>query len=246
MFKKKKIYLAILNQGQIHKDLAKTINYIQTDDSYEVIVSYPSAKPITHNRNMIVQKFLAIKDCDYLMMIDSDIIPTPDILKLVDFEKDIITPLMLVFQKDSLIPLYLKRNLDGIYDAGNYLEEKGLQEVDATGTGCIIIKREVLEKLEYPFRNEYDRDGIKKLGNDLSFCQRAKKLGFKVWVHLDYIADHITTCSLRQMFLNQIRQYYNGKELSQIKQVLKEKNLLKDILEEVDKLNNKNEDIGHK
>jgi hypothetical protein len=239
-FKKKKIFLAILNQGEIKTDLAKTIHYIQQNDSYDVFVSYPAAKPITNNRNTIVQKFLAIKDCDYLMMIDSDIIPQPNILNLVDFQKDIITPLMFVHQKGTLIPLYLRRNADGIYDAGNYLEEKGLQEVDATGTGCIIIKREVLEKLEYPFRNEYDKDGIKKFGNDFNFCKRAKELGFKVWVHLDYITDHIADYSLRELFMDKIRQYHNEKELNQIKQVLKEKKLLDEILEEVDKLNDKN------
>jgi len=239
MFKKKKIFLAILNQGAIKTDLAKIINYIQQNDSYEIMVSFPAAKPITNNRNTIAQKFLAMKDCDYLMMIDSDIIPTPDILNLVDFQKDIITPLMFVKQKETLIPLYLRRNPDGIYDAGNYFEESGLQEVDAAGTGCIIIRREVLEKIEHPFRNEYDRDGIKRLGQDFSFCERAKKLGYKTWVHLDYVADHISQISLREMFLDRIKQHHNNKELHQIKQVLKEKGQLDKVLEEVNKLNNK-------
>lgn len=246
MFKKKKIFLAVLNQGEIKTDLAKVLNYIQQNDSYEIMVSYPASKPITNNRNMIVQKFLAIKDADYLMMIDADIIPTPDILNLVDFEKDIITPLMFVQQKGTLIPLYLRRNKDGIYDAGNYLEETGLQEVDATGTGCIVIKREVLEKVEHPFENVYDRDGIKKLGNDFNFCKKAKELGFKVWVHLDYVADHISSASLREMFLDKIKQYHNDKELHQIKQVLKEKGQLDQILEEVNKLKNKDENSRHK
>lgn len=240
-FKRKKIYLAILNQGEIRTDLVKVINYLQQNESYEIITSFPTGKPITNNRNTIVQKFLAIKDCDYLMMIDSDIVPPPNVLNLVDFQKDIITPLMFVMQKSTLIPLYLRQNADGIYDAGNYIEDKGLQEVDGTGTGCIIIKREVLEKLEYPFRNEYDRDGIKKFGNDFNFCKRAKKLGFKVWVHLDYIADHITDYSLRELFLQQIRQNYMGKELNQIKEVLKEKGQLEEILELVNKKNNKDQ-----
>jgi len=40
--------------------------------------------------------------------------------------------------------------------------------------------------------------------------------------------------------MDKIRQYHNEKELNQIKQVLKEKKLLDEILEEVDKLNDKN------
>ncbi len=231
--KQKTIYLAILNQGEIRTDLSQMINLFIQNDSYRLMLTYPAAKPIVNNRNTIVQKFLAT-DCDYLMMIDADIIPPPNALNLADFDKDIITPLMFVKQKGMLIPLFLKRNKDGIYDAADYLGKVGLQEVDATGTGCIVIKREVLEKMKHPFENKYDEDGIKILGNDFYFCQKAKKLGFKIYVHLDYVASHHSTQDLKDEFYDALQKYRLEKELFEIKEELKKKpNLYNKIMKQV-------------
>jgi len=221
--KQKNVYLAILNQGVIDKELAKIINVVIQEDAYRIHLSYPTGKPISNNRNTIVQKFLAT-DCDYLMMIDSDIIPPPNILKLVDFDKDIITPLMFVYQKGELLPLFLKRHQDGFYDPDDYLEKTGLVEIDATGTGCIVIKREVLEKIKYPFRNEYDVDGVKVLGLDFNFCKRAKELGYKSWVHLDYVAGHHTTYDLKDLFYLIINKNNIEKELKIFREYLTNEN----------------------
>src|SRR4030042_4316137 len=173
--KQRNVYLAILNEGEVSADLVKVISIIIQEDAYRIHLSYPNAKPISNNRNTIVQKFLST-ECEYLMMVDDDIIPPPNILRLVDFDKDIITPLMFTKQRGELLPIFLTRKPDGIYDVDDYLNKTGLCECDATGTGCIIIKRKVLEDLKYPFRNKYDIDGVKTLGLDLNFCQRAKEL----------------------------------------------------------------------
>jgi hypothetical protein len=233
--KQKTIYVAILNQGEIRTDLVQVINMMIQNDSYRIRLSYPVGKPICNNRNTTVQKFLASKDCDYLMMIDSDICPPPNILSLIDFQKDIITPLMFVQQKGMNIPLFLHRNKDGIYDADDYLNKTGLQETDATGTGCIILSRKVLEDIKHPFRNEYDADGVKILGNDLSFCQRAKEKGYKVWVHLDYIASHYYVTDLKDQFYEALGKWRAEKELFVLKKHLEEKSpkLFEEIMEKV-------------
>jgi hypothetical protein len=222
--RQKNVYINVLNQGTINTDLVKVLNTIIQQDGYRIGLNYPHSKPITNNRNQIVQKFLAQKEYDYLMMIDSDIVPPPNILKLLDFQKDIITPLMFVMQRGELLPLYLRMHKDGMYDfTRDYLERTGLVEVDATGTGCIILSRKVLESIKHPFRNEYDSDGIKKLGNDLSFCKRAKEKGFKVYVHLDYVADHITSTSLKELHFLLLQKENAEKQLFQLKEHFKDK-----------------------
>ena len=227
--RQRNVQIAVLNQGVLNTDLVKIINTMIQQDSYRIGLSYPVGKPITNNRNTIVQKFLAQKQYDYLMMIDSDIIPPPNILRLLDFQKDIITPLMFVMQKGKILPLYLKMHKDGQYDfSRDYLEKQGLQEVDATGTGCIILSRKVLETIKHPFRNEYDSDGIKKLGNDLSFCKRAKKEGFKVYVNLDYVADHHAVCSLKEIYYLVLQKENTEQELKKVKDYLRDKPKLLD------------------
>lgn len=214
MLRQKNVYIAVLNQGEIRVELAKVLSMIQQQDGMRINITYPHKKPITNNRNHIVQKFLARKEFDYLMMIDDDIIPPPNIMKLLDFNKDIIVPLMFVMQEGKVLPLYLKQAKDGQLEFNReYLDKQGLVPVDATGTGCIIISRRVLEAMKHPFRNEYDSDGIKKLGNDLSFCNRARKLGFQPYIHLDYVADHHSVASLREIYYMVLQKEMVEKEL---------------------------------
>lgn len=60
-----------------------------------------------------------------------------------------------------------------------------LWEVDATGTGCIIIARRVLERTPYPwFRNEMGT------GGDLMFCIKAKRAGFKTHTAAGVVCTH--------------------------------------------------------
>lgn len=219
--KQKTVYLAILNQGEINTELVKLITVLIQEEGFRIQLSFPNAKPIENNRNTIVQKFLATES-EFLMMIDSDIVPPVNIMRLLDFDKDIITPLMFTRQKGELLPLFLKRGKDGIYDVDDYLNKSGLQEVDATGTGCIIIKRKVLEAVKYPFKNIYDVDGVKTFGLDFNFCQKSKELGFSSWVHLDYIASHYYTYNLKDLYYLTINFERVKRELETLKEHLKE------------------------
>jgi hypothetical protein len=197
---KKGVYLAILNQGEIRAELAKVLLELTHQNKYNIMISYPADKPISHNRNKIVQDFLNHKDYDYLLMLDDDNVPPTNILNLADFDKDVICGISFGWQKNLVIPSVFKRKEDGLYCVHEFTGDEGLIETDAAGSGQMMIARRVLEKIQYPFRNEYDRDGIKKLGLDLNFCQRVKDLGFKIYVHTDYICSHFVTFDLKQIY----------------------------------------------
>lgn len=199
-YQKRKVLIAVLNQGTIRKDLSACLTELSHQDKYEIAISYPADKPISQNRNRIVQEFLAQKDIDYLIMIDSDIVPPLNILNLVDFQKDIIAPVMFIYQQNSVIPLVVKRDPEGSWIPMEIEKMQGLVECDATGTGCLILSRKVLQAVRHPFRNEYDADGIKKIGLDFNFCKRAKELGFQTYVHLDYFCSHYMTFDLKKIY----------------------------------------------
>lgn len=203
MQRQKGIYVAVLNQGNISTELVTVLNdLVHQGQKYKLAFTYPLEKPITFNRNKIVQDFLPRKDFDYLMMIDSDIVPPVNILNLADFNLDIVTPLMFAYQQNTLIPLVLQLMPDGLYSVLPFKGNEGLVEVDSVGTGCIFIKREVLEHpdMRHPFRNEYDADGMKKYGQDLAFTRRAKAAGFKAYCHLDYPCSHWTRFDLKKAY----------------------------------------------
>jgi len=213
---KKKIWVAILNEGNVRQELSRVITAIQTQSAYDVYIEYPADKPISNNRNKIVQRFLAHKEFDYLLMVDDDIVPPPTILNLADYQLDIVGALCFMY-KDRVMPVAFKRNKDGLYNSITLEDKEGLVEVDAVGTGCIMLSRKVLEAVKAPFSNEYDPDGIKTYGLDINFCRKAKEKGFKVFVHLDYPCDHWQTMNLRRIYAVNMAYRDRIKELKEEK-----------------------------
>jgi hypothetical protein len=200
----KKIYVAILNQGNITTELSHVINGLLQQEKYNIIVDYPADKPISFNRQNIVKKFLTT-DCDYLLMIDSDIVPPLSILNLADFQEDVVAALCFAFTKGMVVPLALVRRADGQYHVPELRGNEGLMPVDAVGTGCIMIARHVLENPWFMenggwFVNEYDKTGYKKEGLDLSFCRKAQDLGYKIFCHMDYPCSHFTRMDLKLLY----------------------------------------------
>lgn len=62
-----------------------------------------------------------------------------------------------------------------------------LVEADALGTGCMLIKREVLEAVGYPwFKCHEGTPG----GEDFYFCERAKEHGYGVWGDFSVQCNH--------------------------------------------------------
>jgi GT2 family glycosyltransferase len=87
---------------------------------------------------------------------------------------------------------------------GGYLaipmDSKGLMEVDYIGTAVMMVKREVMESIKRPFDCQYNDDGVVEVGEDFSFCERAKEKGYRVWVHLDYVSNHYKEINLENIY----------------------------------------------
>jgi GT2 family glycosyltransferase len=203
--KNKKIYVAVLNQGDIRIELAAVLHDLPFQGKYDVFITYPNDKPISNNRNKIVADFLARKEYDYLLMIDDDVIPPKNILNLADFQKDIISALTFMYQQNAVVPLTLKRNKEGTYGVADFRGYEGLMEVDTVGTGCVMLSRKVLEAIKAPFNDVFDEDGIRKYGLDIAFGRRAKEKGFQPYLHLDYPCGHRVVLDLKEVYSSLIR-----------------------------------------
>lgn len=182
----KSVQVSVLNQGWIRPELCNfLLNLVTSDSRYKIHINYPNARPISNNRNIIAREF----NHDYLLMIDSDVIPHRNPLDLVDLDKDIIACPCPQWHKTDLywVAMY---GVNGGYKQVSVYQRKGLQQVDAVGTGCILIAKRVLIKIKAPFMVNWLPNGIQGLGQDFYFCQKSKKAGFKVWVHWGYPCSH--------------------------------------------------------
>ena len=198
--KTKSIWIAVLNQGNIRPELANLLAQLPRQRKYDISVTYPAKKPITNNRNTIVKRFLET-DYDYLLMIDGDCVPTDKILDMADYDKDIMGAVCFGYLKKMLVPFAMKKKPDGKYDILDINRNSGVVECDAVGTGVMMIARRVLEDMPFPFKNEYDPEGIKTKGLDFNFCRRAKKMGYTVWVDTVMLVSHWSVMDLKEIWL---------------------------------------------
>jgi hypothetical protein len=157
---------------------------------YDVKQILSSIKPTVSNRNIIARDFLD-SGADFLLTLDSDTVPTKNPLDLIKHDVDIVGGVYPAWKDDTYVWLACWLDKDGSYKQYPIRQRDGIQEVDALGTGCMCIKREVLQKISMPFIDKI-REGVgdRELGHDLYFCKRAKELGFEVYADWDMVCDH--------------------------------------------------------
>lgn len=193
---KKKVLVTILDQGWIRPELGVIAGMMQRDQRYDVTVQSCGLKPSERNRNVATLKMLQ-EGYDYLLTIDHDVVPLCNPLDLVELDLDVVCLAVPQWNMtDPKFPIYFVA-MDKA--PGGYTEHKkkeGLQEIDAAGSGCLLIARRVLEKVKAPFMRQWDENGIDTLGLDFSFSEKAKAQGFKVWCHYDFVANHFKEIGL--------------------------------------------------
>lgn len=160
----------------------------------------PTDRPYESNLNGIVKYFLKT-DFDYWITFDSDNPPIKNIIDLVFLNLDVIgcpTPVWANMKKGDY-PMYWNA-LDEHEDGWRpHRPLDGLQEVDAIGSGCMVIARRVLEKIPKPlFFRQWNEDGIAVRGHDFLFSKKAKDNGFRVWAHYDYPCHHFNEIEVHE------------------------------------------------
>lgn len=175
--------------------------------------SKPKKMSIDVARNLLMMQTIQ-GGFDYLFMIDDDMELPFDVLpKLLEADKDIIgvgylSKYDIKDGKNKLLAMVQSKKGQE-YDYKPFKDfKKGqeLYEVDVIGTGAILIKRHVLEDLykhynQFVFefrRDEYQTEKNKKdntvewsyVSEDYVFCQRARRLGYKVWLHAGIPTKH--------------------------------------------------------
>ncbi len=213
----KSILISLPNQHWIHTTVIHRAMMLLADKRYKTRLIMPAHKPYVNNLHHIVNDFVA-GDYDFWLNIDADNPPvSKNPLDLVVLNKDIIglpTPVWHFTNKKGERPVYLN-----VYDYDTsvkayreHLPHTGLQMVDAVGTGCILIAKRVFENAEMrkgAFHRTWNEDGTVERGNDISFCERAKKQGYEIYAHYDYICDHFSELSLSET-IRAFMQMYEG------------------------------------
>ena len=164
---------------------------------------------ISRARNTLVSKFLFTKESTHLMFVDADIGWEPwHLLVMLDAQKDVIGGLY------PMKSLPIKWCVNGIPGQPEPAAGDNLIEVSKTGTGFMLIKRDVFEKLDAhpatkPFKNDIGLDPAldpymktyfdtavregRYYSEDWTFCENWRDIGGQVWVDKRVLLRHTGT-----------------------------------------------------
>ena len=197
----KKIFIAIPNLGCIAPRLSTNLIFWSHDTRYHVSTYMPEGfYPLDAARNHCVKKFLET-DADFLWFIDSDIVPPLDALhNLAQTNKDATGAVCFSMKVENgdyfPIPITLRYNQDKQYVV---YYGQGIEEIDATGSACLMFKRKVFETIEKPYEFLYYPDGTLKLECDFYLCQKIQKAGFKLFIDFGILCDHQKKVSIKDI-----------------------------------------------
>ncbi|MFW6173710.1 MAG: RNA ligase family protein, partial [Elusimicrobiota bacterium] len=191
---KPSVFVSVLNQGWIRPEIANML-LLMSRSGLKIRYEYPNAKPEQTNRNDIIKRFLET-DYEYLLMLDADIVPQKNPLEMIKCGKDVINVAAPQWHEDDLYWVAMDK-VDGGWKPLPVRRRRSLQEVDATGNACMIIRRDVLENIDPPwFDFDYDEYGKHLNGMEFRFCEKVKEAGYSIWVHFDYMASHFKELDL--------------------------------------------------
>jgi hypothetical protein len=206
-----KICIGMVTDGKINGQLAIDLIHIARHKTQKLdqMVQVANVGLTTRSRNVVVKNFLDEVKTPWLLMIDSDErLPIETFFKLVDAAHDKDRPIVsgLVFaaffdNQDNLraVPtIYRMTDDKGLQPIDDYPIDT-LLEVDATGTGCLLIHRSVLETMREQATQNQGKDWAwfvegaiegTYFGEDLLFSKRLKAMGYKIHAHTGAILPH--------------------------------------------------------
>ena len=137
---------------------------------------------LQRSRTVLANAALENERVSHVLFVDTDMHFPPDVAeRLIKHDKDIIG---VNYRHRRPGVDSTARGLDDQWvDSGS---REGIEQVLHTGTGMLLVKRQVFEKLPKPwFETTYREKHDDWMGEDVFFCTMARVHGFDIWVDHD-------------------------------------------------------------
>ena len=152
-----------------------------------------NVQPVDNARNEIVDAFLK-SDATHLLFLDADTIPPMDLIPhMLAHDLPIVsglTPIIELNQENG--EYWRKWNCVG-EDDKNMQPNTGLRMCKGAGGSCIMIRREVFEKMKPPYYRFVYKDDTGKavtVTEDIYFIINALSLGIKSYADTSIVCQH--------------------------------------------------------
>lgn len=189
----------------IYYDCAESIFNLDRDG---VELSFVNSRipNLAEKRNDIVRQFLEL-DSEFLLMVDDDmILPPQTASRLSSWDLPVVGALC-----TQRFPPYAPTAYQKVANQLFYITDIPDSRpfvVDATGTGVLMVKRDVFETIEDPWFEWPEL--VKEAGEDIVFCDKLKFEGnYSIRVDSGVIAGHIGSV-VADIYLHRSQMMQNG------------------------------------
>lgn len=183
-----KILIAIPTSREIEIQSAASIIGMDRPDA-RIGVFCPQSYSIDASRNQIVEHALEI-GYDYILWIDSDmIIPKNTLIQLLSHEKDLVSGVYaykLLNGKNAVAKRFKENDVYEDIPLSEIRAEEKIIEIDGVGFGCVLTKVDMFRNIKKPWF-KYSPT----MGEDIYFCRKAQKAGYKVYLDTSIKCGHI-------------------------------------------------------
>lgn len=200
-----KIMIAIPCMDQVPTPFALSLAMIRKPEGDDFACATRMGSLVYNSRNDLAMQAIQT-GFDWVFWLDSDMVFQQDILvRMLEVarEKDLDFLSGLYFRR---VPPYtpvafdhLEVNENGDCEWSEFEElPQSLFEVGGCGFGGVLVKTEVLAKVQEKFGNMFFP--IAQMGEDLSFCWRARQCGYKVWMDPTIVLGHVGYSVINRKF----------------------------------------------
>lgn len=202
-----KVGVPFAKHGRITEETLHSVNQLATCKDFQVEVVAQQGSNIPRARNAMIngEKSNLIRQTlsgfDFYLCVDADTGFTPDnVRQLLAHDLDIVSGACPQKQAPDHFAAGWFGEVEGISLNSDRVsvDKTGLIEVDWAGAGFLLVKREALESMDYPwftsreiFFESEQGPCAQLISEDLGFCMKAKQAGKKIMLDADCRVDHV-------------------------------------------------------
>ncbi len=150
------IFIGMPNKGSVSFDHLP--NILEWSKKYSLGLGKSTMYPIASARNELVDFFLKTK-CTHILFLDSDTVMKKDGLpKLLSHNKDVVSGIYALRVGEHQIAVSACNATGENPPYKTITVPETLTRVDAVGAGCLLIKRNVFNRIKRPFFNGTSED----------------------------------------------------------------------------------------
>lgn len=190
-----KTLIAVPCMDSVPAQFAQSLAMLQKEGECAIVFEIGSL--VYTSRNKIGSKAIEL-GADYVFWLDSDMTFAPDTLvnmmkTLREKKLDILSGLYFrrahPFSPVLFDELTINENAECKWTEFKDIPKEGLFEVGACGFGCVLMGTDVLMSVQSTFNNMFAPIG--NVGEDVSFCFRARECGYKIYCDPSISLGHV-------------------------------------------------------